>query len=97
MRKPGYVYILTNKNRTTLYVGVTSLLKQRIYKHKTHFHKGSFSDRYNLEYLVYFEFHNSIVDAIVREKQLKAGNRKRKEALINSINPDWNDLYELLD
>jgi len=96
LKKPGYVYIITNKNRTTLYIGVTSLIKKRIHQHKTHFYKGSFSARYNLEFLVYYEFHDSIVEAIAREKQLKAGNRKRKEALINSINPEWKDLYDEL-
>ena len=94
MKRGGAVYIITNKNKTTLYIGVTSDLKRRIQEHKQHIHKGSFSDRYNLEYLVYYETFPFIVEAIAREKQLKAGNRKRKVDLINSINPEWKDLFD---
>ncbi|AGC76504.1 putative endonuclease [Nonlabens dokdonensis] len=93
---PGYVYIITNKNNTTLYVGVTSNLEQRIKRHKTKFYPKSFSARYNLHKLVYHESFQLIGDAIAREKQLKAGNRKRKVALIESMNPDWKDLFEKL-
>lgn len=92
--KPGYVYILTNKNNTTLYVGVTANLKQRILQHKEKHDKKSFSARYNLNKLVYYEAHQQIGDAIAREKQLKAGNRAKKIALINGINPTWLDLYD---
>ena len=92
--KPGYVYILTNKNNTTLYVGVTANLKQRIVQHKEKHDKKSFSARYNLDKLVYYEAHQMIGDAIGREKQLKAGNRAKKIALIESINSEWLDLYE---
>lgn len=92
--KPGYVYILTNKNNTTLYVGVTANLKQRIVQHKEKHDKKSFSARYNLDKLVYYEAHQMIGDAIGREKQLKAGNRVKKIKLIKSINPEWLDLYE---
>jgi putative endonuclease len=94
MIRGGAVYIITNKNKTTLYTGVTSDLKRRILEHKQHIHKGSFSDRYNLEYLVYYETFPFIDEAIAREKQLKAGNRKRKEELINSMNPEWKDLFD---
>jgi len=92
MRKRGYVYILSNKRRTVLYVGVSSDLIGRTIKHKTKFYAHSFSARYNVDRLVYFEEFDSIVDAIAREKQLKAGPRKQKEKLINAINPEWNDL-----
>ena len=96
MDKVGFVYILTNKNKTTLYVGVTNNLQRRIYEHKIHFNKKSFAARYNVENLVYFETFNNIVVAIAREKQLKAGSRAKKEALINKLNPEWSDLYEKL-
>lgn len=92
--KPGYVYIVTNKNNTTLYVGVTANLKERILQHKEKHDKKSFTARYNLNKLVYYEAHQQIGDAIAREKQLKAGNRAKKIALINSINPTWLDLYD---
>jgi putative endonuclease len=94
MERGGAIYIITNKNKTTLYTGVTSRLVERIYEHKNHIYKGSFSDKYNLEYLVFFETFTSIEEAIAREKQIKAGNRKTKENLINSINPEWRDLFD---
>ena len=93
MANDGYVYIMTNKNRTVLYVGVTNDLKRRIFEHRNHLIKGSFSGKYNLEYLVYYEYFEDIVDAIAREKQLKAGSRKKKEERIESINKYWKDLY----
>lgn len=97
MKKGGFVYIITNKNNTVVYVGVTEDLVRRIFEHKTKTNPKSFSARYNLEKLVYFEGFHSIEEAIIREKQLKAGNRKKKEFLINSLNPNWIDLYfELL-
>lgn len=92
--KPGFIYIITNKNKTTLYIGVTSNLPKRILEHKEKKYQNSFSARYNLDILVYYESFQYIGDAIGREKQLKAGNRATKEKLIQSINPDWRDLYE---
>ncbi|MCK0125008.1 GIY-YIG nuclease family protein [Gelidibacter sp. F2691] len=92
--KPGFVYILTNKNHTTLYIGVTSNIVNRINQHKTKFYPKSFTARYNLNKLVYYEAFQMIGDAIGREKVLKAGSRAKKEALIDSINPEWTDLYE---
>ena len=89
----SYVYFMTNKNNTTIYIGVTSNLVKRVYEHKTKKFKG-FTAKYNCDKLVYYEEFTDINQAIVREKQLKAGNRKRKEALINSINPEWKDLSE---
>ena len=94
MVRGGYIYILTNKNNTTLYVGVTSNLKERIYEHKTGKYKKSFSNRYNLKKLIYYEGFLSIEEAIAREKQIKGGSRKKKEDLINTMNPNWNDLYD---
>lgn len=92
--KPGFVYILTNKHNTTLYVGVTSDIIKRITQHKEKQYPKSFTTRFNLDKLVYYEAFQMIGDAIAREKQLKAGSRAKKVALIQSINPDWKDLYE---
>ncbi|TXD81706.1 GIY-YIG nuclease family protein [Subsaximicrobium wynnwilliamsii] len=92
--KPGFAYLLTNKNNTTLYVGSTSRLVQRIKQHKEKFFPKSFSAQYNLNKLVYFEAFQMIGDAVGREQQLKAGNRAKKVALINGANPEWLDLYE---
>jgi putative endonuclease len=96
MYKGGHVYIMTNKHHTVLYIGVTSDLPNRVYEHKAHLFKGSFSDRYNLEYLVYYETFEGIEEAIIRETEIKKWSRKKKEALINNFNPDWQDLYELV-
>jgi len=93
MKRGGYVYLMTNKNKTTLYCGVTSDLVKRVQEHKGHVHAKSFTARYNLELLVYYEGFHRIEEAIAREKQIKAGSRKKKEALINSLNPEWKDLF----
>jgi putative endonuclease len=90
-RQPA-VYILTNKNDGTLYIGVTSDLVKRVYEHKSHVITG-FTHKYNLQRLVYFEMHNDMVSAITREKQLKKWNRPWKIELIETHNPDWKDLY----
>ena len=84
---------MTNKNTTTLYTGVTSDLKTRVYQHKNNLFPESFTANYNLHKLVFYEGFHFIEEAIAREKQIKAGSRKKKEELMNSINPDWNDLY----
>ena len=94
--KGAYVYILSNKRNGTLYVGVTSNLVKRIFEHKEKVVNG-FSAKYNLDLLVYYEEWWNIEEAIQREKQLKAGNRKKKLSLIQSINPDWKDLSEYLE
>ncbi|WP_299833848.1 GIY-YIG nuclease family protein [uncultured Tenacibaculum sp.] len=91
--KKSYVYFLTNKNNTVIYIGVTSNLNQRIYQHKIGYYNG-FSKKYNCNKLIYFEEFDSIDEAINREKQLKSGNRKRKESLINTMNIEWKDLSE---
>ncbi|MBP2831297.1 GIY-YIG nuclease family protein [Aquimarina sp. U1-2] len=92
--KTAHVYLMTNKNNTVIYTGVTSNLLKRVYQHKTKAFAKSFTARYNCDKLVYFEEFHSIIEAIAREKQIKAGNRKRKENLIHSNNPDWSDLSE---
>ncbi|MBI2283850.1 MAG: GIY-YIG nuclease family protein [Bacteroidetes bacterium] len=94
MRTAGYIYIMTNKNKTTLYIGVTSNLFNRVQQHRNKFYPRSFSARYQLTYLVFYEQFSTIGEAIVREKQLKKWNRHKKELLIASTNPDWSDLWE---
>ncbi len=91
--KKGCVYIITNKTNTTLYIGVTSDITKRIYEHKNHLVKG-FSDRYNLEKLIYLEEYNNIKEAIEREKQLKGWRREKKLTLIKEQNPNLQDLIE---
>lgn len=95
--KPGYMYIMTNFTNTTLYTGVTSDLPHRVKQHKEKRFPNSFSARYNLSKLVYFEQFQMIEDAIGREKQVKAGSILKKVQLIESINPDWKDLYFEID
>jgi len=92
--KPGFVYIMTNQNNTVLYTGVTSNLPKRIQQHKEKFFELSFTSKYNVFKLVYWESFQEIGDAIFREKQIKAGSRQKKINLINSINPTWKDLTE---
>jgi len=94
MAKKGFIYIVTNKNNSVLYTGVTSELKERIYRHKIKYYPNSFSSRYNCEKLVYFEEVGRMDEAIKREKQIKAGNRARKIKLIESTNSEWRDLYD---
>ena len=94
MKKGGAVYILTNKNHTTLYTGVTADLWIRINEHISSTNPSSFTNKYNLHKLVYYELFHSIAEAIDREKQIKGGSRQKKIDLINSFNADWKDLYE---
>ena|SRR6187402_3486708 len=94
MTKGGYIYIITNQYNTTLYIGVTSDLITRVYQHKNKIHIEGFSNKYNLDKLVYYESFSSIAEAIEREKQIKGGSRKKKIELINSFNAEWDDLYE---
>jgi putative endonuclease len=94
--KGGYVYILSNKSRTILYIGVTSNLKSRIVEHQEKIFDG-FTSKYNCIYLVYYEFYETIVDAIEREKQLKSWKRQWKENLIKTLNPQIKDLNNLID
>ena len=90
--KKGYVYLLTNKGNTVIYSGVTSDLLKRVFEHKEGLADG-FTKKYNVKKLVYYEIFENIEDAIAREKQIKAGPRKKKLALINSTNPAFKDLY----
>ena len=90
-----YVYILSNKTDSTIYVGVTNDLIRRIYEHKNKLIDG-FTKRYTVDKLVYFEVFDSIEEAIKREKQLKAGSRQKKNDLINQNNLHWDDLYDQL-
>jgi len=86
-----YVYLLTNANHVVLYVGVTNNLARRVAQHKAGTHEG-FTKKYNVHKLVHFETYGTITDAIAREKQIKAGSRAKKLALINSGNPAWEEL-----
>lgn len=92
MEREGFIYILTNKNNTSLYVGVPSNLSQRLLQHRNGFFKNSFTSRYNLNKLIYSEKFLSIEEAIQREKQLKAGSRRKKIELIEKMNKGWKDL-----
>ncbi len=92
---PGYVYILTNKRNTVLYTGVTANLARRIEQHRQKAIDG-FTRRYNLDKLVYVEGFDSIIDAIAREKQIKAGSRRKKIELIESVNSVWEDMVQQL-
>lgn len=88
-----YVYIMTNKNNTTLYIGVTNDLVRRMWKHKNEIFKG-FTSQYGLHKLVYFETYEDEMSAIEREKYLKKCYKITKIKLITGFNPQWNDLYE---
>jgi len=88
-----YVYILTNKHHTVLYTGVTGDLYQRVNEHRLKVFPG-FTAKYNVHKLVYFEQFGNVYDAIEREKQIKGGSRKKKIDLVNSKNPNWDDLWE---
>ena len=91
MKQPA-VYIMTSQRNGTLYVGVTSDLPRRVYQHREGLVPG-FTTRYACKQLVWYELHDSMAGAITREKQIKAGSRKMKLALIEAMNPRWCDLY----
>ena len=91
--KTYYVYILANYRNGTLYVGVTNDLLRRVYEHREGLIEG-FTKKYNVHQLVYFESTDDVRSAILREKQLKGGSRKKKLALIETGNKDWLDLYD---
>ena len=94
MTHGGSVYTLANDYHTVLYVGVTSDLPWRITQHREKFYPKSFTARYNISKLVYYELFHSIKEAISREKQIKAGSRTAKIELVQSMNPEWKDLYD---
>ena len=88
-----FVYIMTNKHNSVLYTGITKDLKRRVYEHREKLVPG-FTNRYNVVKLVYYEVLQDPENAILREKQIKAGSRKKKTDLIESANKDWQDLYD---
>ena len=91
-----YIYIMTNNKNTTLYTGVTNDLLSRVDQHKRKIDKKSFTSRYNIDKLVYYESTDDAYTAISREKQIKAGSRQKKIDLINNLNPEWKDLFPVL-
>jgi putative endonuclease len=91
--KQGYIYIMSNKQNGTLYVGVTSDIAKRVFEHKNHLAE-SFTAKYHLNNLVYYEIFDDINNAILREKQIKKWHRAWKLKLINAFNPEWKDLYD---
>lgn len=94
--KKFYVYILTRERNSTFYVGVTSDLKKRISEHKNEDAEG-FTKKYNIKQLVYYETYEDQENAFIREKRLKKWNRPWKMRLIEEMNPEWKDLYEMLN
>ena len=88
-----YVYIMANKTNVAIYTGVTNNLQRRVYEHKNNLLPDSFIAKYNIHKLVYFETTTDIYSAIEREKQIKSHSRKWKNDLVNSLNPEWDDLY----
>jgi len=90
--KQATVYILSSKDRGTLYIGVTNDLVKRVWEHKNGYVEG-FTKKYNIHYLVYYELHETMDSAILREKQMKKWNRVWKIKLIEGFNSKWNDLY----
>ena len=95
MTKQPCVYIVASRRNGTIYTGVTSNLAKRAFEHREGRVQG-FSSRYGCKILIWYELHDTMVDAIAREKQIKAGSRARKLALIEELNPDWKDLYDTL-
>ena len=93
MKSGGWVYILSNKKMGTLYVGSTSDLVGRIWQHKHHEIPG-FTSRYNVNKLVYYEWHDKLENMVKRERQIKEWKRAWKLSLVIELNPDWKDLYD---
>jgi putative endonuclease len=93
LTKQYYVYFLTNRNNRVLYVGVTNDLKRRLYEHQHNLAPG-FTNKYRVNKLVYFEMCEDVEGAISREKQIKGGSRKKKNELIEKLNPRWEDLSQ---
>ncbi len=91
-----YVYILTNATGTVVYTGVTNDLVRRVYEHKHNVDPNSFTAKYSVHKLVYFEQTSSRYEAISREKQIKSWSRKKKNQLVEAKNPQWEELYEQL-
>ena len=91
-----YVYILSNATKTVIYTGVTNDLVRRVWQHMEHIDPDSFTARFDVNRLVFYEVYEDVQAAIAREKQIKSWNRKRKNALVNGMNPKWVDLYPSL-
>ena len=91
-----YIYILSNKSNRVIYTGITNNIVRRVYEHKSKHDPNSFTARYNVNKLVYYEVFNNPYYAIKREKQIKSWNRKSKDEIISSFNPDWEDLYDFV-
>ena len=91
-----YVYVLSSPSNSTVYTGVTNDLIRRVYEHKNHLDPNSFTAKYNVNKLVYYDMCSDVEAAIAREKQIKSWNRKRKNKLIDEMNPEWKDLYPQL-
>lgn len=89
-----YVYILSNITGTTIYVGITNNLLRRMYEHRNNLDTKSFTAKYDVHELVYYEYTNDVYAALEREKQIKGWNRARKNRLVESMNPRWEDLYK---
>jgi putative endonuclease len=94
MERGGAVYIMTSRNRRVLYTGVTADLAKRVFTHRSALDPRAFTARYGVQTLVYFELHGDIREAIQREKKIKGWTRRKKINLIESINPQWNDLWD---
>jgi len=88
-----YVYLMTNWNNKVMYIGVTNDLQRRVYEHRNKLLKG-FTEKYNINKLVYFEETSDVTAAITREKEIKKWRREKKNALVQRVNPDWKDLSE---
>ncbi len=88
-----YVYLMTNWNNKVMYLGVTNNLERRVYEHRNKLIKG-FTEKYNVNKLVYFEETSDVAVAITREKEIKKWRREKKNALVKKVNPDWKDLIE---
>ena len=88
-----YVYLLSNTTNSTLYTGVTNNLVKRVYEHKNKLDPSSFTAKYHIHKLVYYETTSDVYSAIEREKQIKSWSRSRKNQLVDSTNPRWEDLY----
>ncbi len=95
MNRQYYVYIMTNPTRTVLYTGVTNDLKKRVFQHREKLVPGFTAD-YNVNKLVFYETTPDVKSAITREKQIKGGSRANKIALVETMNPDWKDIFEML-
>jgi len=90
-----YVYLLTNSNNKVMYVGVTNDLRRRLYEHQNKLVKG-FTEKYNVDKLVYYEQSSDVVTALTREKEIKKWRREKKDNLVRQLNPNWNDLSNAL-